>query len=310
MNVIEIDNLTRDYRIGFLRNRTVRALDGLSLEVKKGEVFGFLGPNGAGKTTTFRVLMGLVSPTSGTARILGMPLDDPRMKSRIGYLAEQPQFYGHLTPAEFLVYCGQLSEMSRADSIRRAATLLDRFGLVDSGGRLLRHLSKGMLQRVGLAQALMHDPDILFLDEPMSGLDPLGRGEVRDLIISLRGEGKTIFFSSHILSDVQAMCDRIAILDRGRLIEYGRLTDILTVESGEMESIVSGIGDAALDDLRRLGFTVELTPSGARILLPDDHLLGQLVEIVQRHAGHVISVNPVRESLEDRFVRRLKDRSG
>ncbi len=310
MHVIEIDNLTRDYRVGFPRKRTVRALDGLSLDVKKGEVFGFLGPNGAGKTTTFRVLMGLVSPTSGTARILGKSLDDHVMKARIGYLPEQPHFYDHLTPAEFLVYCGLLSEMSRADSIRRAATLLDRFGLADSGGRHLRHLSKGMLQRVGLAQALMHDPDILFLDEPMSGHDTLGRGEVRDLIISLRGEGKTIFFSSHILSDVQAMCDRVAILDRGRRVEYGRLTDILTAESCEMEAMVSGIGDVALDDLRRLGFSVEATPAGARVRLDDDQSLGKLIEIVHRHAGRINSVNPVRESLEDRFVRTLKDRSG
>lgn len=307
MQVIEIDNLTVDYRTGFLRRRVHRALDSLSLEVSKGEVFGFLGPNGAGKTTTFRALLSLVRPVAGTARILGLPAGDPKMKAHIAYLAEHPCFYAHLTPAEFLVYCGRLCGMTRAGASSRAAVLIERFGLAGASGRLLRNFSKGMLQRVGLAQTLMHDPEILFLDEPMSGLDPLGRGDVRDLILTLRGEGRTIFFSSHILSDVEAMCDRVAIIDRGRLVEYGRLAEILA--SGGLEAMVAGIGEAVMIELRQEGFSIEATPSGACIRLPDDRRLGRLIGIVQGRGGRVISINPARQSLEDRFARSLKERA-
>jgi len=308
MNVIEIDRLTRDFSRGFVGRGRIRALDGLSLEVGQGEVFGFLGPNGAGKTTTFRILVGLVAPTSGSARILGRPTGDIGILSEVGYLAEQPRFHDHLTAREFLVYCGRLSGLLPADAESGAGRMLERFGLTEAADRPLRNLSKGMLQRVGLAQALIHDPRILLLDEPMSGLDPIGRSEVRDLIVSLRDEGKTVFFSSHILSDIEAMCDRVAIIDRGRLVESGRLEEILADGGGRLEALISGVGEAALTELRAAGLTVDPTPSGVRVVLPNDRSIEMLVRIVGRHTGRIVSINPLRESLEDRFLRSIGER--
>src|SRR4030095_11352413 len=226
MHVIEIENLTHDYQTGFWRKRSLRALDGLSLRVEAGEVFGFLGPNGAGKTTTFKILMRMLRPTAGEARILGRPLDDLRMRARIGYLPERPYFYQHLTARELLLYCGALCDLPSDRAARRAIELLDQVGLSDSADRQLRKFSKGMLQRVGLAQSLINDPEVLFLDEPMSGLDPIGRREVRDLIAALRQEGKTVFMCSHILSDIEVLCDRVAILRGGRLAHLGYLDDL------------------------------------------------------------------------------------
>jgi ABC-2 type transport system ATP-binding protein len=305
MPVIEIENLTQDYQTGFWRKRPLRALDGLSLQVEAGEVFGFLGPNGAGKTTTFKILMRMIRPTSGSARILDRPLDDLKMRARIGYLPEQPYFYDYLTVREFLVYCGALCDLPRAEAKDRAAALLDQVGLSDSADLPLRKFSKGMLQRVGLAQALINDPEVLFLDEPMSGLDPLGRREVRDLIANLRSRGKTIFFSSHILTDVEAMCDRVAILNRGRLVESGRLSEILKSRSNEIEAVVSGVNERALAELRALAIEAQPTPEGARVRLRSDQDIARLLEITHRVNGRLVSANPVRESLEDLFMREV-----
>jgi len=302
---IEIENLTQDYATGFWRKRPVRALDSLSLRVEAGEVFGLLGPNGAGKTTTFKILMGLIRPTAGAARILGASVGDVKTRARVGYLPEQPYFYDYLTAREFLLYCGALCDLPRERAARRADELLGQRGLADSAGKPLRKFSKGMLQRLGIAQALVHDPEVLFLDEPMSGLDPLGRREVRDLIVGLRAQGKTIFFSSHILTDVEAMCDRVAILNRGRLVEAGRLSDILKSRGNQSEAVVSGVGEAALAEMRAFALSVSPTPEGARVLLPDDQAIARLVDITQRAGGRIVSINPVRESLEELFVREV-----
>jgi ABC-2 type transport system ATP-binding protein len=305
MHVIEIENLTHDYQTGFWRKRSLRALDGISLRVEAGEVFGFLGPNGAGKTTTFKILMRMLSPTAGEARILGRPLDDLRMRARIGYLPERPYFYQHLTARELLLYCGALCDLPRDHAARRATELLGQVGLSDSADRRLRKFSKGMLQRVGLAQALINDPEVLFLDEPMSDLDPLGRREARELIAGLRARGKTIFFSSHILTDVEAMCDRVAILNRGRLVESGRLSEILKTRSNEIEVVVSGVNEQTLDDLRMLVTEVEPTPGGARVRLQSDRDIARLLDVIHRVNGRLVSVSPVRESLEELFVREI-----
>jgi ABC-2 type transport system ATP-binding protein len=305
MLAIEIRNLTKDYPAGFWRKRLVRSLDGLSLEVAQGETFGFLGPNGAGKTTTLKILMRLIYPTAGNALILGCALDDMKMRARIGYLPEQPYFYDYLTAREFLIYCGRLFEMPRRVAAARAAELLGRVGLAEAADKHLRKFSKGMLQRVGLAQALVNDPEVLFLDEPMSGLDPLGRREVRDLIASLREQGKTVFFSSHVLSDVEALCDRVAILNRGRLIECGRLSDILSRSSSEMEIIVSNVSEATLAELRGLATTIVTTAEGARIRVRSEFEVERVLAIVHRGQGRLVSVGPVRESLEDLFVREI-----
>src|ERR1700704_1417043 len=225
--IVEITNLTKDYEVGFWRKRKVRALDGLSLTVNQGEIFGFLGANGAGKTTTLKLLMRLIFPTDGSARILGHDIADVSMHTRIGYLPENPYFYDYLTAREFLEYCAEMFGYARDERKRRAEQLLARVFLdPKSWNTQLRKFSKGMLQRVGLAQALVNDPEVVFLDEPMSGLDPIGRREVRDLIAGLRKEGKTVFMCSHILSDIEVLCDRVAILKGGRLAHVGYLDEL------------------------------------------------------------------------------------
>lgn len=305
MIVIETQNLTQDFQTGFWRKHPVRALDGLSLQIESGEVFGLLGPNGAGKTTTFKILMGLIRPTSGSARILGSVIDEVSMRRRVGYLPEQPHFYDYLTAREFLFYCGALCDLPKVAAGQRTNELLQQVGLADSADKQLRKFSKGMLQRVGLAQALINDPEVLFLDEPMSGLDPLGRREVRDLIVGLRAQGKTIFFSSHILTDVEAMCDRVAILNKGCLIESGRLSEILKTRSNEIEAVVSRVSEKVLAEFKSFAIAVSATPEVARVRLKDDRDLTRLLELTHRSGGRIVSVNPVRESLEDLFVREV-----
>ena len=226
MAAIEILDLEKSYLVGFWRKRPKLALRPLRLTIEEGEVFGFLGPNGAGKTTTLKLLMGLVFPTAGSARILGMDMDDPRVKSQIGFLPEQPYFYDHLSARELLNYYGQLSGIPAKGRSARVEQMLARVGLSDSAGMQLRKFSKGMLQRVGLAQAILHDPKVVFLDEPMSGLDPMGRREVRDLIQQLRSEGKTVFFSTHILSDAEALCDRVGVIHQGELRGVGAVAEL------------------------------------------------------------------------------------
>src|SRR5918911_3477639 len=224
---LEIEQLTKDYEVGFLRKRRVRALDALTLAVERGEIFGFLGANGAGKSTTMKLLMRLIYPTAGRAAILGRDINDVSMHARIGYLPEHPYFYDYLTARELLEYCAELFGYTRADCRQRAEELLALVRLDEqSWDKQLRKFSKGMLQRVGLAQALVNDPEIVFLDEPMSGLDPVGRREVRDLIAGLRAKGTTVFMCSHILSDIEVLCDRVAILSRGRLAETGSLEEL------------------------------------------------------------------------------------
>lgn len=305
MPVIETENLTQDYSTGFWRKRPVRALDGLSLRVEAGEVFGLLGPNGAGKTTTFKILMGLIKPTAGEARIFGRTIGEVKIRQRAGYLPEQPYFYDYLTAREFLTYCAALCDLPKSESKQRADDLLAQVGLTDSSDKQLRKFSKGMLQRVGLAQALINDPEILFLDEPMSGLDPLGRREVRDLIVSLRARGKTIFFASHILTDVEAMCDRVAVLNKGRLIECGKLSEILKSRGNEIEVVISGAGQQILVSIGEFAVAVLATPEGARVRLKNDHDLSRLLELTHNAGGRIVSVNPLRESLEDFFVREV-----
>ena len=233
MPIVEINNLTKDYEVGFLRKRKVRALDGLTLSVEANQIFGFLGANGAGKTTTLKLLMRLIFPTSGNARILGSDINDFSMHQRIGYVPENPYFYDYLSARELLDYCGQLFGLSAAERRKRTNALLSRVRLDEKRwDTQLRKFSKGMLQRVGLAQSLINDPEIVFLDEPMSGLDPVGRREVRDLIASLRDEGKTVFMCSHILSDIEVLCDRVAILKGGRLAQVGHLDELRQTTEG------------------------------------------------------------------------------
>jgi ABC-2 type transport system ATP-binding protein len=308
MFAIRTENLTKDFSIGFWRPKPYRALDSLNLEIAPGETFGFLGPNGAGKTTTLKLLMQLIYPTSGRAEILGRPVGDVTIKRRIGYLPESPYFYDYLTAEELLVYFATLFGYDRSDRRRRVAALLDEVGIGGERRLQLRKFSKGMLQRVGIAQALINDPDVVFFDEPMSGLDPLGRREVRQLILNLRDRGCTVFFSSHVLSDAEALCSRVAILAGGKLIASGGMADLQAFQVRAWELVVSNLTPASLERHRariqrvtaigeqRYSLELSLAP-------PPDLLLRDL----QGEGAQLVSLNPVRDTLEDFFVRKVAE---
>ena len=307
---IATSELTKDFAVGFWRKRPYRALDRLTLEVHAGEVFGFLGPNGAGKTTTLKLLMQLVLPTSGRAEMLGRPLGDLGVKRRLGYLPENPYFYDHLTAEELLVYYARLFGCSGADSRARAARLLDEVAIGGERRLQLRKFSKGMLQRVGIAQALINDPDLVVFDEPMSGLDPLGRRDVRALILRLRDRGCTVFFSSHVLSDAETLCSRVAILARGRLVTTGKLTDMLAFRAGGWELVVAGASESLVASAGSRARRMVRISEGRYMLdlpldPPPERLLGELTA----GGAHLVSLNPIRETLEDFFVEQVTAQS-
>jgi ABC-2 type transport system ATP-binding protein len=304
MPAVEVTNLTKDYEVGFWRKRKVRALDDLSLSIDEHQIFGFLGANGAGKTTTLKLLMRLIFPTSGSARILGHDIQDVRMHRRIGYLPENPYFYDYLTARELLEYCAELFGFTAAERRKRAADLLVRVKLDEKRwDTQLRKFSKGMLQRVGLAQSLVNDPEIVFLDEPMSGLDPVGRREVRDLIASLRDDGKTVFMCSHILSDIEVLCDRVAILKRGRLAQVGALDELRQRpdDPHQMEVLATGTDAATLKQLLSDG-AITPTPSGVRIEISAENEIEGVVAALRKVGGKVVSIQPVTQSLEELFL--------
>jgi ABC-2 type transport system ATP-binding protein len=303
MAAIEILDLEKSYLVGFWRKRPRLALRPLRLTIEEGEVFGFLGPNGAGKTTTLKLLTGLVFPTAGTARILGMEMDNPRVKSQIGFLPEQPYFYDHLNARELLNYYGQLSGMPAKGRSARVEHMLARVGLSDSAGMQLRKFSKGMLQRVGLAQAILHDPKLVFLDEPMSGLDPMGRREVRDLIQQLRHDGKTVFFSTHILSDAEALCDRVGVICQGELRGVGAVADLTSETQGKIEIIF--YAQRVPVGLTNLGAEASVSGDMVNAILAEDQQDAAL-EVLRRERLKLISLNPVRSSLEEYYVQKLR----
>jgi ABC-2 type transport system ATP-binding protein len=306
--VIEIENLTKDYETGFWVKKKVRALDGLTLNVGPGQIFGFLGGNGAGKTTTIKILMRLLFPTEGAAKILGNDISDVKTHGKIGYCPENPYFYDYLTARELMDYFGELFGYGPSARKEKTADLLSSVGLDEKDwNKQLRKFSKGMLQRVGLAQSLINDPEIVFLDEPMSGLDPIGRREVRELIASLRSRGMTVFMSTHILSDIEALCDEVAILRKGKLAATGNLEDLL-VQSGEQQSFeinVKGISAEELSDAIAgvRGSTISGKPNGANINVIDENDIEAVLRVVRKAGGKLVSVQPVKQSLEELFVR-------
>jgi len=302
MHAIEILGLEKTYSVGFWRKRPKRALKPLHLEVEEGEIFGFLGPNGAGKTTTLKLLMGLVFPTAGSARILGMDANDPRVKAQVGFLPEQPYFYDYLTARELLEYYGQLSGIAPKERARKVSEVLGRVGLSDAAGLQLRKFSKGMLQRVGIAQAILHDPKVVFLDEPMSGLDPMGRREVRALMEQLKREGKTVFFSTHILSDAEALCDRVAIIHLGELRSVGAVAELTSSMHSKVELVWQGTTVPA--SLRALGAECHVTSDTVRAIVPEANQ-DTAIDALRRERLRLISVTPVRTSLEDYFLEKL-----
>ena len=306
MPALATHELTKDYAVGFWRPRPYRALDQLTLDVARGEVFGFLGPNGAGKTTTLKLLMRLVFPTAGRAEILGKPAGDIDVRRRIGYLPEHPYFYDYLTAEELLSYFAGLFGMSGAERTRRVTRLLDEVGLGAERRLQLRRFSKGMLQRVGIAQALLNEPELVIFDEPMSGLDPLGRRDVRALILRLRDQGCTVFFSSHVLSDAEALCSRVAIMAKGRLVTSGRLTDMLAFQIRGWEVVASGVSPTLLAGLTPRATTVQAIGDGRYVFeLPVEPGPDRVISDLAAAGASLLSVNPVRDTLEDFFVKQV-----
>lgn len=303
MAAIEILGLEKTYMVGFWRKRPKRALQPLHLSVEDGEIFGFLGPNGAGKTTTLKMLMGLVFPTAGTARILGKEWTDPEVKAQIGFLPEQPYFYDYLTAHELLDYYGQLSGVPAKDRKSRVEEVLVRVGLTDIKGMQLRKFSKGMLQRVGIAQAILHKPKLVFLDEPMSGLDPLGRREVRDLVLRLQAEGTTVFFSTHILSDAETLCDRVAIIHQGELRRVGAVEELTKSVQGKIEVVWQGTQAPAA--MKALAAECHVTGETVRAVLLESQQ-DAAIDALRRERLRLIAITPVRTSLESYFVEQLQ----
>lgn len=300
---VEIEGLTKDYPVGSLSRKRKRALDHLDLTIDEGEIFGLIGPNGAGKTTTIKLLMGLIFPTEGQARILGKPVGDLSMKAEIGFLPEQPYFYDYLTGRELLDYFGRLFGLGRAELRQRSEELLRRVDLVAAGDTQLHKYSKGMTQRLGVAQALLNRPRVVFLDEPMSGLDPMGRRDMTLLIRELHDEGVTVLFSSHILPDVEALCDRVAILNQGKEVKAGRLSEILDL-SLTIEVVLDEVSDNLEKGLADIGGVYRLG-KGVKVELEDEEDLAKVLTLVQTNGARLVSVNPVRQTLEEYFVREV-----
>jgi ABC-2 type transport system ATP-binding protein len=301
--VLRVDGLEKTFRKPFT-GRRVEAVRGVSFEVRRGEIFGFLGPNGAGKTTTIKMLMGLIAPTAGTMEILGVRAPEPDVMGRVGFLPENPYVYPYLSPREFVSMCGRLCGMSGSALRDRVVQVLDRVGVAYAMDRPVRALSKGMLQRVGLAAALVHDPELLVLDEPMSGLDPVGRKEVRDLIVEEKHRGRTVFFSSHILTDVELLCDRVCILRKGQVVVAGAMRELLSQDKRLTEVTVAGATSALREALEPMASATRAVGDVLVMEVEGDAAVTAVVERALKDGARLQSVTPKRETLEDLFVRR------
>lgn len=307
MPAVKIVELTKVFKSGIRQKRTM-ALNGLNLEVKEGEILGYLGPNGAGKTTTFKVLLGLIRPTKGDAWLLGKNIREISSREEVGFLPEQPYFYDYLTAREFLDLYGQLYNLSKQSRRARVNELLELVGLHDVASTQLRKFSRGMLQRVGVAQALINDPKLIFFDEPMASLDPIGRKQMRDIILRLKSEGKTVLYSSHILSDVEAISDRVAILSRGKLLGVGQLNNLLGTRERLVEMNIEGLDEEGKTKINRLALE-SIVERGNRIIvnISSEEIVQEVQKIVFRYGAKLISLIPRMESLEDIFVRKMEE---
>ena len=303
MDAIVIEHLTKTFTPMWPWQKASTVLTDVSLRVRQGEIFGFLGHNGAGKTTTMKILLGLLRATSGKVELLGAPAGEVEAHARIGYLPESPYFYDYLTAEEFLTFYGKLAKLSAGSVRSRVPELLKRVGLDEARHRQLRKFSKGMLQRIGLAQAMVHDPELIILDEPMSGLDPMGRKEVRDLILSLRDQGKTVFFSTHILSDVEMICDSVGILARGRMLSQGRVEDMVGEQGAHsIEVVCDGVVGDEVPVVKQCALRILQKGSRCLIMLPGQEVLEEVLSAVRNAKGRLVSVVPHRGSLEEVFV--------
>jgi len=303
MDAIVVERLTKSYKPAWPWERPSTVLSDVSLSVTQGEIFGFLGHNGAGKTTTMKILMGLLRATSGCFQLLGVSGDNVAVRARIGYLPESPYFYDYLTAEEFLAFYGKLAGLDRETIQKRIPQLLERVSLTEARHRQLRKFSKGMLQRIGLAQAIIHDPELVILDEPMSGLDPIGRKEVRDLILGLRDQGKTVFFSTHIISDVEMICDRVGILARGKMLALGRIEDLVNEHVAQsVEVVCDGVVGDSLSDVKQLASRILQRGDRCLIILPGQDHLEEILAALRQSGGKLVSVIPHKDSLEEIFL--------
>ena len=307
--VIKTENLTKEFKASFsIRRKHIRALDNLNIEIERGEIFGYLGPNGAGKTTTFKLLLGLIFPTSGTAWVLGKNIREVRFKREVGFLPEQPYFYDYLSGEEFLDFYAQLFQFDKKTRKRKIHSLLEAVGLEDAASIQLRRFSRGMLQRIGIAQALVNDPELLILDEPLSGLDPVGRREIRNIILKLRSQGRTVVFSSHVLSDVEAICDRVGILMRGQLQRVERLDLFLNIEVESLELAVSGLDEMGATNLKSLGGQIMYVGERTVVRIHDvsspagEKTLSDALAVVRESGAKLISITSQTRSLEELFT--------
>ena len=302
--VLHIEDLHKTFKTGFIP-KGKKILDGITLDIKGGEIFGYLGPNGAGKTTTLKCILGLIFPDKGKIEIFGYPNLSVKAKEKIGFLPENPYFYDYLTATEFLGFYSDLALVKKEEKRAQIESLLRLVGLEQSAGIQLRKFSRGMLQRIGLAQALINDPSLVFLDEPLGGLDPLGRKEIRDVIIRLKEEGKTVFLSSHILQDIEMICDRVAILVAGKIINLGALQDIISEKVSVTEITISGLQTSDCQDLGECYSAQE-----GRILLKvfEEEKIPDVLRLIQTKKGKIHSLIPRMETLEDLFVGAVKQR--
>jgi ABC-2 type transport system ATP-binding protein len=303
MDILSIEGLTKHYSSGWPGRPPLVVLSGLSFSVAAGEIYGFLGPNGAGKTTTLKILMGLMRANSGTAKVFGYAAGDIRAKQRTGFLPESPYFYDYLTAEEFLGFYGRLAGINRSELSGRITQMLQLVDLMEARHRQLRKFSKGMLQRVGLAQALIHDPELIVLDEPMSGLDPIGRKLIRDVILNLRDRGKTIFFSSHIIPDVEMICDRVGIIMKGKLLATGRVDELVRRDHVQsVEVVCEGVEINKLSGIEPFASRVRQQGRQSLIILQQSHNLERVLAEIRKHGGHLISVTPQKGTLEELFL--------
>ncbi|MBX3213972.1 MAG: ABC transporter ATP-binding protein [Labilithrix sp.] len=301
--VLEVDRLSKTFRKPF-SGKKVEAVRGISLKVQRGEIFGFLGPNGAGKTTTIKMLTGLISPTSGRATILGKDVPSPEAMGNVGFLPENPYVYPYLTPREFVTLCGRLNGMGGPKLKKAVEGVIERVGIAYAIDRPVRALSKGMLQRTGLAAALVHDPELLILDEPMSGLDPVGRKEVRDLIVEEASANKTVFFSSHILSDVEMLCDAVCILRKGEVVVAGTITELVDKGVRRSEITLSSPPDDLAAELEELAERAQRVGKTLVVEVQGDDAIRSVLERALAAGVRIDAVTPKRETLEDIFVRK------
>jgi ABC-2 type transport system ATP-binding protein len=301
--VLEVEGLRKVFHIGFFRKR-VEAVNGTSFRVNRGEIFGLLGPNGAGKTTTIKAILRLIFPTEGEIRLFGRSADDREAARRVGYMPENPYIYQYLKPLEFLDLCGRLVGLSKSERQARSEEMIDKVGLRHAVDRPIGKFSKGMMQRIGLAQALLHDPELLVLDEPMSGLDPIGRKEVRDLLVEQRERGKTLLFTSHILSDVELLCDRIVIMQQGKITSEGQVHDLLETAGRRVEIRLSGASQALKDSLRSRGTVVDGGGGHVTLRVEGQKSVDEVIRISNAAGARLDAMIPERETLENLFLQK------